>query len=83
MRVAGIPALVRVTGYTPFVSARTYGVHPDWAQPGCGGDLDYEICDGRGRPAPWLARKLDAHARRDLECELLEALHAPEEVEPW
>ena len=41
-RIAGIPCIIGVTEYDNDSSI----------------SLDYVVCDRRGRPAPWLARKL-------------------------
>ena len=38
-------------------------------------DIEFTVCDRRGRPAPWLANKLtDADVRR-IESEILEQDH--------
>lgn len=58
-RIAGIPCRVRLT---------TYERGPE----GC---IEYDMLDSRGRPAPWLARKVsdDEHAAIAAEFrELLE-----------
>lgn len=65
-RVCGIPAQVEITAYSPGRTARLWG-HPDtWAPPEFV-EFEYQILDRRGRPAPWLARKLTDADRRDIE----------------
>lgn len=71
-RAAGIPAVARVT-YAHYT-------RPDpmtWASPEDyygGWTLDWEICDSRGRPAPWLERKATDDDRQRIEAELIEQL---------
>jgi hypothetical protein len=55
--VCGIPCLVRVLEWEPFVPMCTRG-HPDNWMPEEGGYGSWEILDTRGRPAPWLERKM-------------------------
>jgi hypothetical protein len=71
-RVAGIPALVRVSrhSYQP-PDPSTWASSEDFSG---GWDLDYEVCDRRGRPAPWLADKLDQRAVQNLEQTIMEYL---------
>lgn len=54
-RVAGIPCTIRVDHY---YHQRPLGIHCD-SREDCYGytDVEYTICDRRGRPAPWLERK--------------------------
>ena len=56
-RVCGIPCLVKVTYWEPYVPAKVYGP-PEHCYPSEGGEGDYEVCDLRGRPAKWLERKM-------------------------
>lgn len=56
-RVCGIPCIVRVLEWEPFVPMYTGG-HPDNWMPEEGGHGSWEILDKRGRPAPWLERKM-------------------------
>jgi len=70
-RIAGIPCIVEVTYYEPVIPGRRWGRIDDW-EPDTGGDLDYVICDRRGREAPWLARKLTDSDADKLEIEILQ-----------
>lgn len=65
-RVCGIPAQVEITAYSPGRPARLCG-HPDtWAPPEYA-EFEFQVCDRRGRPAPWLERKLTDVDRLDIE----------------
>ena len=68
-RISGIPARIEITSYTPWRPARLYG-HPDsWAPPE--GEIEWKVCDSKGRPAPWLEKKLTPAERRRIEGELI------------
>lgn len=56
-RVAGIPCLIGVTYWKPFRLGRMFGP-PELCYPDEGGESEWEVLDRRGRPAPWLERKL-------------------------
>ncbi len=71
-RVAGIPAVARVT-YAHYTRPDPFTWASDWDFYG-GWTLDWEICDSRGRPAPWLEKKLTKADRKRIEAELIEAL---------
>jgi hypothetical protein len=71
-RVAGIPAVARVT-YASYTRPDPSTWASDWDFYG-GWTLDWEVCDRRGRPAPWLARKATEQERRRIEAELIEQL---------
>ena len=63
--VAGIPCIIHITSYS--------GGRPATHWEPCEyPEVEIEVCDRRGRPAPWLERKLDSKARADLETEALE-----------
>ena len=78
VRVCGIPAIARVLHYRPYEPAYRRG-HPDNWEPASPPEIDFEILDLRGRPAPWLDRKLNNEARARLERDLIEYLEEPEE----
>ncbi len=68
-RISGIPARIEVTSFTPWRPARLYG-HPDsWAP--AEGEIEFQVMDSRGRPAPWLEKKLTPAERRRIEGELI------------
>lgn len=64
-RVAGIPCLVRVDRYQEVPDTHT---EQGWR------DLEYQVCDRKGYPAPWLERKLTYKARLELERHLVEQI---------
>ena len=68
-RISGIPARVEVTSYIPWRPARLYG-HPDsWAP--AEGEIEWVVCDSKGRRAEWLEKKLTPAERRRIEGELI------------
>ncbi len=68
-RISGIPARIEVTSYIPWRPARLYG-HPDsWAP--AEGEIEWVVCDSKGRRAEWLEKKLTPAERRRIEGELI------------
>jgi hypothetical protein len=65
-RVAGIPCIVGVTHFESVRGSFSYHAASDWDYHGYT-ETDWEVCDRRGRPAPWLANKLT-----DKECSRIE-----------
>lgn len=78
VRVCGIPAIARVLHYRPYEPAYRRG-HPDNWEPASPPEIDFEILDRRGRPAPWLERKLTDAERERIGRDLIEYLEEPEE----
>jgi hypothetical protein len=75
-KIAGIPAVVRVlyASYTrpdPGTWASDIDYWGGW-------ELDWQICDRNGRPAPWLERKATDEDRERIESELIEELQGAE-----
>ena len=64
IRVAGIPAVAEIT-HVDAGEPTHLGVHApggdliDPGHPGSAPSVEYQILDRRGRPAPWLERKID------------------------
>lgn len=58
-RVAGIPCLIGVIDYDRVEGSYSYNAPSDMDYHGYT-ECDWEILDRRGRPAPWLARKINA-----------------------
>lgn len=56
-RVAGIPCVIRIQYAEPFTVGFISGP-PERCYPDEGGLLVWQVLDRRGRPAPWLERKL-------------------------
>ena len=73
IRAAGLPACAGITSY---VFQAPFRGCPHW----CASDVDYygyeeiewEILDRKGRPAPWLERKLSPADRAAITWHLLE-----------
>jgi hypothetical protein len=73
--VAGIPCLIGV---------KTYNVTKPWkgSVHTCPSDMDwygyteleFDVLDQRGRPAPWLERKLSEKDSERIECDVAEAM---------
>lgn len=58
-RVAGIPCLIGVIDYSHTKGSYSYHADSDMDYYGYT-ECDWEILDRRGRPAPWLQKKVDA-----------------------
>lgn len=71
-RIAGIPCLVEAD---VFVSKGSYSRNAasDWDYYGYAEVGEFTIMDRRGRPAPWLERKLTDKEIIRIESELMEA----------
>lgn len=65
----GIPCIIRVTsweGYQPAIIR----ADPGNSHPPEGGEGEWEILDRRGRPAPWLEKKLTDKERSRISEEI-------------
>jgi hypothetical protein len=67
--VCGIPCIVKVLNWEPYVPAKTGGP-PEYCYPAEGGYGDWQVCDRKGRPAPWLEAKMTDRDRNVLEEEI-------------
>lgn len=70
-RVCGIPCIVRVTYWERYVPAKVSGP-PEYCYPAEGGYGEWEILDSRGRPAPWLEKKMTDADRQEVDAFLFE-----------
>ena len=70
-RVAGIPCVIGVVEYFSVAGSYSQNAASDWDYYGYT-ESDWEVCDRRGRPAPWLARKLTDKITREIESEIAE-----------
>ena len=77
-RVCGIPCIVRVTYWEPYIPAKISGP-PENCYPAEGGYGDWEILDTRGRPAPWLEKKMTAQDHRKLSREVFDYMESETE----
>ena len=66
-RVAGIPCIIGVIEYTSVASDSR--ADSDWDYAGYT-ECNFAVCDSRGRPAPWLDRKLTAKEISRIESEI-------------
>ena len=59
-RIQGIPCLVEMTSgsYQKPYSGSAYNCETDWDYYGGWSDVEYQVYDRRGRPAPWLEKKI-------------------------
>lgn len=67
IRAHGIPALANVTYFIPYTPST-------WDEPADGPEVEWELLDRRGRPAPWLERIVTDAERKDIEIELINRL---------
>lgn len=56
-RVAGIPCVIGVVDYISVAGSYSQNADSDWDYHGYS-ESDWVVLDSRGRPAPWLERKL-------------------------
>jgi len=69
-RICGIPAVIRVTHYKHHKGTFDRNAPSDLDYYGYT-DLEYEVCDQRGRPADWLERKMSDRDRDLVEEEIM------------
>ena len=68
-RVAGIPCIIGVTHFESVRGSYSYHAASDWDYHGYT-EADWEVLDRRGRPAPWLAKKLTTTDQARIDDEL-------------
>lgn len=73
--IAGIPAIINVLSWEPY-SPAVIGVSADDSYPAEGGCGEWEVCDRRGRPAPWLEAKITESELWRLELEIFERMES-------
>ena len=85
-RICGIPAQVEVTSYSPATPARTWGP-PELCYPAEDEEIEIEVLDRRGRPAPWLQRKMSDDDYSEVFRELREMWKEEDrtgvDYQPW
>jgi hypothetical protein len=74
-RVAGIPCIIRILHAEPFRAGFFRGP-PENCYPDEGGLIVWEVCDQRGRSAPWLERKLTKQDMARIDKDAWAALEA-------
>ena len=70
VKICGMPALVRVEHFLDVPGSFSRNAASDMDYHGYV-EVEFTICDWRGRPAPWLERKLSKEAYADLESEAI------------
>lgn len=73
-RVAGIPCIVGVTHFESVRGSFSYHAASDMDYYGYT-ESEWVVCDRRGRPAPWLERKLTSKDTSRIESEIAEQLN--------
>ena len=68
--VAGIPCRIEIGHCEPYTPARISGP-PEDCYPAEGGEIEFQVFDSRGRPAPWLAKKITAKDEARIEQEII------------
>lgn len=71
-KISGIPCLIDVHHVSVVKGSYSYNAPSDLDYHGYT-ELDYTICDRRGRPAPWLERKASKDDIANIEEEILNA----------
>jgi hypothetical protein len=69
-RISGIPCQIRATIHGKYRPAHI-NAPAEFCQEAEYPDVDYEVLDRKGYPAPWLAAKLTDLARMNIEAEAL------------
>ena len=70
-KISGIPCIVGVTHFESVRGSFSYHAASDWDYHGYT-ECEFEVCDRRGRPAPWLARKMSTGDVSRIESEIVE-----------
>lgn len=70
-QVAGIPCTARIDYVSVVRGSYSYNAASDLDYHGYS-EIDWELCDRRGRPAPWLTKKLTPADIDRIENEILE-----------
>ena len=73
-RVAGIPCIIGVIDYSSTSGSYNRNAASDWDYYGYT-ESEWEVCDRRGRPAPWLAKKLTSKEESRIEREIAQHLN--------
>lgn len=73
-RVAGIPCIIGVTYFDSVEGSYSYHAASDWDYHGYT-ECEFEVCDRRGRKAPWLERKLSDEDTSRIEREIAKYLN--------
>lgn len=72
-RVAGIPCIIRILAWEPYVP-EYLGGPPEKCYEAEGGYGDFEVLDSKGKKAPWLEKKVTPEIRADIERQMFEIM---------
>lgn len=72
-KIAGIPCTVNVTRCVRVKGSFSYHAASDWDYYGYS-EVEYDVCDRRGRRAPWLERKLTPADDQRIQAEILKEM---------
>lgn len=70
-KVSGIPCLIDVTHFNKVCGSFSREAASDMDYHGWT-DIEFTVCDKRGKPAPWLERKMTDEEYQDI-CDQIEA----------
>ena len=70
-RIAGIPCTINVTHFSQVRGSFSYNAPSDLDYYGYE-EIEFDICDRNGRPAPWLERKATDEDLKRIEREIME-----------
>ena len=70
-RISGIPCTVEYTITGKYVPAKV-DAPPEYCYEAEYPEVEFTVCDRRGRPAPWLERKMTHKDTQRIELEILE-----------
>ena len=70
--IAGIPCHIDYTISGQYVPAKT-NAPPEHCYPEEHPEVEFIVCDRRGRPAPWLEKKMTEQDSNRIELEILHA----------
>ena len=73
-KISGIPCLIKVTHCHIVPGTFSYHAGSDLDYHGYS-DIDFEVCDQHGRPAPWLEKKMTDKDIERICQEIEEAQH--------
>ena len=69
--VAGIPCIIQIDRCMVVKGSYSYNAPSDHDYHGYS-EIEFTVCDRRGRPAPWLERKLTENDVDRIESEIIE-----------
>ena len=73
-RVAGIPCVIGVVDYISVAGSYCQNAASDWDYHGYS-ESDWVVCDRRGRPAAWLAKKMTSKDESRIEREIAQHMN--------